>query len=392
MNTTPPDDDAAPPVAVRYDVPPSIRVGVFGTFLILFVGALYYARGFVLPLVMACLLTLTLSPLVRRLARLGMPAALSAILLVGVVGLGIGAASVFLSGPLSKMAAQVPDTAATLRERLAFLKGPISALNSIGKDIEGTMNGSAGETGPTPTVVVSDGNFVRWLLGTLADFGTTLGATLLLTMFLLAAMDELRRKLVSILPALSGKKRSLRVIQEIESDVSRYLVTVLAINAGLGFMVGSAMALLGLGNAIVWGVAAALLNFVPFVGATVGISLVAAASLATFDGLAAAAAPPLIYFGLQVVEGSFVTPMVLGRRLSLSPIAILTMLSLTTWLWGIVGTILGVPLLVVFKVFCDQFPSLATVGVFLTGETAAIEEAEDGKTLRAVASGAEPVS
>lgn len=358
------------------DLPLSIRVGVFGTFLILFLGALYYARGFVLPLVLACLLTLTLSPLVRRLARFGVPAAVSAVLLVGAVGGAVGTASVFFSGPLSEMAAAAPDTIATVRQRLAFLKQPISTLNNIGKDIEGTMTGTDGEPAPT-TVVLSDGGLVRWLGGTLADLGTTLAASLLTAVFLLAAMGELRRKLVSVLPALSGKKRSLRVLDEIESDVSRYLVTVMAINAGLGCLVGAAMAAVGLGNGFFWAIVAALLNFIPYAGAAVGIGLVAATALATFDGLAAAATPPLIYLGLQIVEGSFVTPMILGRRLSLSPIAILTMLSLTTWMWGIVGTIIGVPLLVVFKVFCDQFPSLSAVGVFLNCEMRAIGETED---------------
>ena len=123
--------------------------------------------------------------------------------------------------------------------------------------------------------------------------------------------------------------------------------------------------------------AAGLLNFIPYAGATVGISLVAATSLATFDSLAAAATPPLVYLALQIAEGAFITPMILGRRLSLSPIAILTVLSLTTWMWGIVGTIIGVPLLVVLKVFCDQFPSLGGVGVFLSGEPPTISEKEE---------------
>ncbi len=375
MRATAPGDKPGPVVIVRHLVPTSVRVGIVGTFLILFLGALYYARGFVLPLVLACLLTLTLSPLVRRLSRFGVPAALSAILLVGAVGGAVGTASVLFSGPLSEMAAQMPETITTVRHRLGFLKRPISTLNNIGKDIEGTITGADGQAAPTP-VVLSDGGLVRWLVGTLADFGTTLAVTLLLSVFLLAATGELRRKLVSVLPALSGKKRSLRMLHEIESDVSRYLITVTAINAVLGCLVGAAMGVVGLGNGMFWAIVVALLNFIPYAGATVGIGLVAASSLATFGGLAAAATPPLIYLGLQVVEGSFVTPMILGRRLSLSPIAILTVLSLTTWMWGIVGTIIGVPLLVVFKVFCDQFPSLATVGVFLSGEAGAIDDGD----------------
>ena len=378
MTANAPGDEASGSVVAGYAFPASIRVGVFGTFLILFLGALFYARGFVLPLVLACLLTLTLSPLVRRLRRFGMPTAVSAILLVGALGVGLAVASVFLSEPVSKMAAQMPQTITKVRERLDFLRQPVATLNSAGREIENMLNGSA-DGAPSPTVVVADGALVRWLLGTLADFGTTITATLMLAAFLLASMDLLRRKLVSVLPLLSGKKRSLRVLQDIENDVSRYLVTVTAINACLGLLVGGAMAAVGLGNGIVWGAAAALLNFIPYAGATVGIGLVAATALAAFDSPTAALTPPLIYFGLQVLEGGFITPMILGRRLSLSPIAILTVLSLATWMWGIVGTIIGVPLLVAFKVFCDQFPNLAGVGVFLSGEADVTDEGEDNE-------------
>ncbi len=378
MEARPSDDGASRTVTVEYAFPRAIRFAVVGIFVILFLGALYYARGFVLPLVLACLLTMTLSPLVRRLTRLGVPAAVSAVLLMGAFGGGIATASMVLSGPVSQMTSEIPKTVIKVRQRLSFLREPVASLNSAGRDIEGILNGANDGAGAT-TVVVSSGGFVPWLLGTLADLGTTITATLLLATFLLAAMGGLRRKLVFVLPELSGKKRSLRVLHDIESDVSRYLVTVTAINAGLGLLVGSTMAALGLGSAIVWGVAAALLNFIPYAGATVGICLVAATSLATFDGLAVAAMPPLVYLCLQMIEGAFVTPMILGRRLSLSPIAILTMLSLTTWMWGIVGTIIGVPLLVVLKVFCDHFPSLGGVGVFLSGETHLADEVEDDR-------------
>lgn len=375
MKADAPRDAATRIVAVAPVFPLSVRVGVVGTFLILFLGALYYARGFVLPLVLASLLTLTLSPLVRRLAHLGVPTAVSAVLLVAAFGGGIAMGSAVLSGPVSEMAARIPDTIGQVGERLSFLEKPLATLNNAGRNIDGMLNGSD-DGGGARTVVVSGGGFVNWLVGTLADFGTTFAATLVLAVFLLASTESLRRKLVSVLPEMSGKKRSLRILHEIENDVSRYLVTVTAINAVLGLLVGGAMSAVGLGNGIVWGVVVGLLNFIPYAGATVGIGLVTATSLATFDGPAAAAAPPLIYLGLQVLEGGFITPMILGRRLSLSPIAILTTLSLTTWMWGIVGTVIGVPVLVVLKVFCDQFPSLAGISVFLSGETKAVEVAE----------------
>ena len=364
-------------VAIAEGAAPIVKVAIVGTFVILLLGALYYARSFVLPLVLAVLLTLTLSPLIRYLRKFRIPSTVSSILLVLFLGLGVGATSIFLSEPVAKMTAEMPRVIEQVRARFTFLKQPISAVNDAGKAVESMLDGSDGKA-PAPKVVVAgSGGTVSWMLGTLADLGTTLAATLLLAPFLLASVDSFRLKLVHVLPRLSGKKRSLRVLHAIENEVSRYLITVTAINAGLGILVGASMALLGLGSPVFWGVTAALLNFVPYAGPTVGIVLVGATSLATHADLATAAGPPLVYLALQILEGGFVTPTILGRRLELSPIAILVMLSLTTWMWGIVGTIIGVPLLVVIKVFCDHFPSLATLGLFLSGEAKPIESTDE---------------
>jgi predicted PurR-regulated permease PerM len=158
---------------------------------------------------------------------------------------------------------------------------------------------------------------------------------------------------------------------DIESEVSRYLLTIGAINAGVGLCVGLAMAFFGMPNPVLWGIAAALLNFIPFVGSLVGELLVFAVAVVTFPTLIQAAFPPLVYIAIAIVEGSFVTPTILGRRLELNPVAILVFLSLTTWMWGLVGTIIGVPLLVVIKTFSGHFTSLTWLAEFLSGETPA---------------------
>jgi len=121
-------------------------------------------------------------------------------------------------------------------------------------------------------------------------------------------------------------------------------------------------------NPVLWGVAAALLNFVPYLGALIGVSLAAAIGLITFPTFAAAALPPLAYVVCNAIEGSIVTPLTLGRRLELNPVAILVALAFGGWMWGVVGALIGVPLLVVVKVFCDHFEGLRNFGEFLSGE------------------------
>jgi predicted PurR-regulated permease PerM len=166
------------------------------------------------------------------------------------------------------------------------------------------------------------------------------------------------------------------VLRDIENEVSRYLLTITAINAGFGLSVGLAMAALGMPNPLLWGIAAGLLNFIPYLGGFIGNTLAAAVAIVTYPTLAEAALVPLAYLALQIVESNFVTPLIVGRRLEMNTVAILIFLSLTTWMWGIVGTIIGVPLLVVIKVFADNFSSLAALGEFLSAESRLAEEIE----------------
>jgi predicted PurR-regulated permease PerM len=372
--TLPPEVNPEQPSAT----PGIVRVAIVGTFLILAVGAMYYARSFFLPLALAILVTLAFAPLVRTLAHRGIPAAVSAIMLVIALGGGLATASAFLSEPVAQMVSEAPLVVREVRARFAFLREPFARLNAAGREVLALTDGGGGGNGVNDPqrVVVVQGGLLAWAAGTVADIGTTFGATLILSVFLLASGDTLRQKLIRILPDLSGKKRSLRVLRGIENEVSRYLLTIAAINAGLGLCVGIAMAALGMPNPVLWGIAAGLLNFIPYVGPLIGIMLAGAVAIVTYPLLTVVVLPPIAYLTLQIIEGNFVTPMILGRRLELNTVAILILLALTTWMWGIVGTIIGVPLLVVIKVFSDNFPALSPLAEFLTAESHVADDAE----------------
>lgn len=349
------------------NLPTAIGVSIVGTFIILLLGALYYARSFFLPLVLALLVTITFSPLIRALSRRGIPAGVSAVGLVLVIAGILAGAATLLADPVASMVADAPHVIDAVRARFAFLREPFSLLNDAVHDLESI--GTDPTAVPPERVVLSQPGLLAWAAGTAADVGTTLGATLILSLFLLASSNLLRHKLVHVLPELSEKKKSLRVLGDIQNEVSRYLLTITAINTVFGICVGAAVGLLGLPNPMLWGVAAGLLNFIPYIGGLIGMTSMIAISLVTFPTLAMAALPPLAYLGIQAAESNFITPMILGRRLELSTVAIIIFLTLTTWMWGIVGTIIGVPLLVVIKVFCDNFPSLAGLAEFLSAET-----------------------
>jgi predicted PurR-regulated permease PerM len=361
-------------------IPRAVSFAIIGTFLILLVGALFYARSFFLPLVLAILLTMTFAPLVRFLAHRGIPSAVSAVMLIVILGVGIAGASTLASGPISQMITETPQLVSKVRDRFDFLREPFARLTEASRQIQELTTGGAADQPAQPgepqrVVVQQDSGLLGWVAGTAADFGTTFGATLILALFLLASGTTLRAKLIRMSPDLSGKKLALRVLRDIENEVSRYLLTITAINAGFGLCVGLAMWALGMPSPLIWGIAAALLNFIPYLGGFVGNVLATAVAISTFPTLAQAALVPLAYLAIQIVESNFVTPLIVGRRLELNIVAILIFLSLTTWMWGIVGAIIGVPLLVVVKVFADNFPTLAPLAEFLsTSDVRAVEE------------------
>jgi predicted PurR-regulated permease PerM len=217
-------------------------------------------------------------------------------------------------------------------------------------------------------VVLAQPGILSWAADTLTGIGTTIGATLILVVFLLSSSDLFLQKIVRAVPSLSDKKRSLRIVHDVQLEVSRYLLTITVINIGFGVMIGLAMTVIGMPNPLVWGVAAMLLNYIPYVGAITGIVTSAAVGLITFPTFATAALPPLAYLAFHALESGFITPLILGRRLELNAVAILVALAFGGWMWGIVGTLIAVPILVVVKVFCDHFPNLATFGDFLSAE------------------------
>lgn len=367
-------DQPESPASLRAgpQLPRVVSVSLVGTFLILLVGAVYYARGFFLPLVLAILVALLFAPLVRSLSHRGVPAPMTAILLVVLIGAGLAVAAAVLNEPVGALITQAPEVINEVREKFAFLRRPFAMLNDAGREVQAIVDGE--DAGQAERVVIAQPGIIAWAAGTAAGIGTTLAATLVLAFFLLASGDDLRHKLVRMVHSLSDKKRALRVLRDIENEVSRYLTTITAINAGFGFCVGLVMYVLGMPNPLLWGVAAALLNFIPYLGGLLGIVAAVAVSSVTFPGFAQALLPPLAYLALQFIESYLVTPTILGRRLELHIVPILVFLAFTTWMWGIVGAVIGVPLLVVVKVFSDNLPFFAPLSALLAADPASTEE------------------
>ena len=201
----------------------------------------------------------------------------------------------------------------------------------------------------------------------------------MLALFVLASGTMFYEKIVQSFGRLSEKKRALRVIYDVEREISRYLLTVTIINVALGAAIALGLWLLGMPTPILWGVLAAALNFLPYVGALTTIVLVGALSLVSFDTLTFALIPPAYVLLCNIIEGQIVTPLVIGRRLELNAVAIFIAVAFWSWMWGFVGALIAVPILVVVKVFCDHFDSLSHIGNFLAAQQT-IDRGDDTET------------
>jgi predicted PurR-regulated permease PerM len=199
------------------------------------------------------------------------------------------------------------------------------------------------------------------------DFASGFFTTILFLLFLLVSGDTFLRRLVEILPSFSNKRQAVDIFQQVESDISAYLVTITLMNAAVGVATAMVMWLTGIGDPILWGAVAFLLNFLPILGPVIGVVLFVLVGLLTIDTLWQAFLPAALYLGIHLVEGETITPLLLARRFTLNPVLVIISLVFWFWMWGIPGVILSVPMLAITKIICDRVRPLAAFGHFLEG-------------------------
>jgi predicted PurR-regulated permease PerM len=246
--------------------------------------------------------------------------------------------------------------------RLRELRRPVEQVSRTAEQVEAAT--SVGRGGP-PEVVLRGPRLSERLFGSTQTLVIGAMETLVLLYFLLAAGDLFLQKLIKVLPQLRDKRKAVAIARETEASISTYLFTLALVNAGLGIVVTLVMVLIGMPSAALWGVMAMVAEFIPYVGATALLATLTLAGLTTFPDLGHALLVPAGYLTVNIIQSNFVTPAVLGRRLTLNPVAILVGLVFWWWIWGLGGAFVAVPLLATFKIFCDHIESLAPIGEFL---------------------------
>jgi len=354
------------PAEVPEDLPlPSDPKVIFlgGLFVLALLAAAYIASEIILPFVFAIVLKLLLQPAFRILERLHVPQIIAALLLIlalfgTVVGLGTA-----ISSPARNWAAKLPEGIPRLQEQLKFLREPVDTLQRFLQQVQDFG------AGPLPTVAApaQGPTLLSQLFTWTRNFASGFFTTVLFLFFLLVYGDIFLHRLVEILPRFKSKRQVVEISQQIESDISAYLVTITIMNAAVGIATALAMSFTGVGDPILWGTVAFLLNYVPILGTALGILIFFFAGLLTQETLWLALLPAGLYFAFHLIEGETVTPLLLAKRFTLNPVLVIISLVFWFWMWGIPGAILSMPMLAITKIICDRLQPLAAFGHFLEG-------------------------
>lgn len=323
------------------------QYALIGIFIILFTALLSYGRGVFLPITVALVIGTILAPLTNLAARNGVPhAGTAAILVLGTIGL-MSTGIVLLADPVRDWIGRAPEIGANLREKLSIFDTVIDSLNRI-RDALGAA--------PSQSKMSIDVNSL--VQPALASLTPAVGQLLIFfgtLFFFLAHRNRLKEGIVRFGSERESRLRAIRIWNEVEASLATYIATVTGINACVGIIVGTACYFIGLPSPWVWGVLAFALNFVPYIGPGTMILTLLGVGLVTFNSFYQALIAPLLFVGMSTIEGQFVTPTILGARLTLNPLFIFLSIAFWAWLWGPFGALLAVPLLIVIIVIINQF-------------------------------------
>lgn len=349
-----PNDRSAPKEAVvtplpdsRGELPPVIRraevvaFALVALLVICVVAVLYAAKAFFLPVVMAFVVGTMLSPAAGYLERHRIPRSVAAVLIVTTVGAGVAFMVGLISSPLMQWSTHLPELGSRLKEKLHIFDRPLA----LWQELQGMLGGS--DAFPAAPFQMPK---VDWVQPTIEFLSPTFTEFLLffatLVLFI-ASWRDLRRALIMTFADHAARLRTLRILNEIEGHLGGYLLTVTMINLGVGTATGIICAICGMPNPAGLGALAATLNYFPIIGPVAMFVILTAVGVISFSTLGAGLIAPLAFIGITFLEGHFVTPTIIGRRLELNALAVFMALAFWTWLWGPMGGFLSSPLLIV---------------------------------------------
>ena len=318
------------------------------------------------PPVTALVLSIVLSPLADRLTRIGIPNMLASFMAILVmIGIIIVALAVILQ-PAFDMVDQVPAMAREIARHFAQLRENFAWITEFNRQINHIGGPLAGQ--PTRVVAIAEPSVIEQLALATPSVALEVLLTILMTFFMIEARIRMRRRLLVERANFTSSVRIARVMRDVQDRVASYILTVAQINAVIGIMVYGGARYFGFSAPVMWGGLAFVLNFVPYMGPLTMVGLLALVGLGTANTVGAGLAPALCFLGLHALEANVVTPSILGVRFTLNPVSILLSFSFFTWIWGVLGALLSVPILLTLSALVDHLGRPNLVG-FLFGES-----------------------
>jgi predicted PurR-regulated permease PerM len=334
-----------PPVIRRTEL---VAFALVSLLLISVIAVLYVAKAFFLPVVAAFVVGTMLSPAAGFLERHRIPRALSAVLIVSAVGAGVTFIIGLISAPLMEWSTRLPELAERFKDKLHIFDRPLA----LWQELQNMVGGST-----TYAAVPFQMPKIEWVPAALEFLSPTFTEFLLFfatLMLFIASWRELRRALILTFTGRESRLRTLRILNAIEEHLGAYLLTVTLINLGVGAATGIICTFAGMPNPAGLGALAATLNFLPIIGPVAMFVILMVVGLIALPTIGSGLVAPIAFVGLTFLEGHFVTPTIIGRRLELNALAVFIALAFWTWLWGPMGGFLSSPLLIVALILKDH--------------------------------------
>lgn len=365
--------------------PPMIRNkpswAAVGTFLILAGAAFIYAKAVLMPVVLAFLLAITFSPVRRALEKIRVPNGIAAALITLGLLLGLAGAFAGVSAPLSDYVTNAPEYLRDAEEKLRSVSETVEKVTEVGEQVGAAA--AQERAADVQTVEVKEPGFMARMANVAPVILAQTVLTLALLFFILASGDMFYEKIVHSIDRFKDKRRAVRIIRDIETKLSRYFFTITVINAGLGVAIGLAMWALGMPHPYLFGLFAFVFNFVPYIGAVLGVLVATVIGIVTYDEIGAALIAGGVYMALTSFEGQFVTPYAVGRSLKLNTVVVFIAVAFWGWMWSVIGMIVAMPILIALRAFSEHIPTLYSLGDFLSARHEEMETAKDQAADRA---------
>lgn len=346
-----------------FERPIHIRSFIMTAILVLLLlYTLYFAKFVVIPVALALIFNLLLGPIVTRMQKLYLPRWISALLLIGSFAALVCYGAYALMGPAQYWLNHAPQAFSSFNEKTSDLQQQIKDMNESTEKIKKSASKMIGKAANQKTITINDEGLRDKIVANAQWTAGILFMTLIMLYFMLCSRGFVFKKLLIVTRTGRSRHNAVRIVRRLQSDISRYLVTVTVINILLGTSAGVVLWLIGMTDPVLWGVLVGVLNFAPYAGAAISLAAITLASFATFDSLGHVIAAPAAVFALNVLEGNFITPAIHGKRFEMSPLMVFFALFFWGWLWGVAGMLMAVPLLVVCKVSFDHIEELRPLG------------------------------